>query len=223
MKFFTTLFVAAAAIVGKTVELPQSGRITSGVPAMSANEKRWEKAVVNASRKTEVRNSTKKIVTNKARYEKVSSQTGVPWYVIAALHYREASLSFTKHLHEGSPLTGRTKWVPKGRPKTGKPPFTWEYSAKDALEYDKFNLVKKWDIATMLDMMERYNGLGYRKKGIASPYLFGGTTAQERGKYVADGKFDKTVMDKQLGTVAIVKDLEAMGQIKFDPKKRISL
>jgi len=39
--------------------------------------------------------------------------------------------SFKLHLHNGDPLTARTVNVPKGRPKTGQPPFAWGISAKD--------------------------------------------------------------------------------------------
>ncbi len=38
-----------------------------------------------------------------------------------------------------------------------------------------------------------------------APYLWGGTTIQQPGKFVADHKFDKRVMDKQLGCAAIMK------------------
>lgn len=197
-------------------------RITSGMPTTSANARRWYAAKINPDRVNEVKRATSTIVTNKNRYVEVSQTTGVPWSIISVLHYRESSLSFKHHLHEGSPLTARTKYVPKGRPLTGNPPFTWKFSAEDALAYDGFTKVKSWTIDAALEKMEQYNGLGYRKRGLASPYLFGGTSEQDKGKYVADGKFDKNVYDKQLGTVALLKDLESRGDFVVK-KEKISL
>jgi lysozyme family protein len=50
----------------------------------------------------------RKLITNKARYQSIEAQTGVPWYMIAALHMRESDADFSTHLHNGDPLTGRT-------------------------------------------------------------------------------------------------------------------
>ena len=62
-----------------------------------------------------------------------------------------------------------------------------------------------WTIAYALFRNEGFNGFGYRNKGLRSPYLWGGTTHQQRGKYVRDGVFDSTVMDTQLGVAAVIK------------------
>ena len=70
---------------------------------------------------------------NWARYQDVGGKTGIPPYVIGIIHSLEASGRFDRHLHNGDPLTARTVQVPAGRPKSGKPPFTWEESAVDAL------------------------------------------------------------------------------------------
>ena len=51
---------------------------------------------------------------------------GIPWYVIAVIHYLESGLRFDGHLHNGDPLAGRTVHKPKGHPQTGTPPFTWK-------------------------------------------------------------------------------------------------
>lgn len=70
---------------------------------------------------------------NRARYESVGNPMGIPWHFIAAIHNLESSRSFLTHLHNGDPLTGRTFHRPPGRPASGNPPFTWEFSAADAL------------------------------------------------------------------------------------------
>ena len=79
------------------------------------------------------------LVANKNRYQTVSETQGTPWSFIAVVHNMEASLNFTKHLHNGDPLSSRTVQVPADRPKKGNPPFTWEESASDALS------IRDWD------------------------------------------------------------------------------
>src|SRR3954451_13268986 len=74
-----------------------------------------------------------RLLANRPRYEAVGTPLGTPWWVIATIHSLEASCSFTAHLHNGDPLHARTTHVPKGRPASGAPPFTWEVSARDAL------------------------------------------------------------------------------------------
>ena len=65
-----------------------------------------------------------------------------------------------------------------------------------------------WTIETELKFVEAFNGFGYRKKRLLSPYVWAATTKHtERGKYVADGKFDPNAVEKQLGAVAILKYL----------------
>lgn len=167
------------------------------------NLTRWNQA--KFTRSTAIERQAAQIRANRARYEAVSVKTGVPWDVLAVIHYREASCSFAGVLHNGERIIGtgrKTKLVPKGR----GPFSTWEDAAVDALmncaPYAGKN--KDWSLANTLDMLERYNGLGYRKKGIPSPYLWAGTDQYTSGKYVADGKFDRNFVDQQLGTAAIL-------------------
>ena len=164
-------------------------------------------AIIKSDRTSEAMKAADAIKANRERYEVVEKETGVPWWFIGALHYREASLSFKTHLHNGDSLSARTKNVPKGYPKAGSPPFTWEFSAVDALEYDKLTGLEWSSMQKALDRAEAYNGLGYKKKGLPSPYVWGGTSVQKAGKYVADGKFSATTWDKQLGVAAIWKAL----------------
>lgn len=171
----------------------------------------WDGAQVKPDRKTEVDRIADRIIANRATYETIERTTGVPWFWQGPVHYRESSLRFDRHLHEGSPLTGRTVNVPKGRPKTGSPPFTFAESAIDALTMDghKLQNVTRWSVERGLWEWERYNGFGSMRKGIASSYVWGGTTKQQPGKWVRDHVWDSTVMDKQLGTAAILKCIAA--------------
>ena len=93
----------------------------------------FDTCVINSAKYPEIDSFISKMLQSQARYTEVSTQTGVPWHIIAIIHCMEGSLSFAKHLHNGDPLTARTVKVPAGRPKTGTPPFSWEFSAEDAL------------------------------------------------------------------------------------------
>jgi len=132
-----------------------------------------------------------KISAAKPRYESVEKTTGVPWYFVAVVHYAETGLNFDTHLHNNDPLTDRTVSVPKGRPLSGSPPFTWEDSARDALELSGATRVQDWSIARFLFELEKHNGFGYRRRQINSPYLWNCTSQYSKGLYAGDGLFDR--------------------------------
>lgn len=150
-----------------------------------------------------------KILRSKNRYEKVALSTDVPWQAVAAIHSLEASLNFTRHLHNGDPLEHRTVHVPANRPISGTPPFTWEESAIDALRMKAPGFGNKWTIPQTLFFLEGYNGWGYRRHhpNVLTPYLWSMTNHYVKGKYVADGKFSETAVSKQIGAVPIIKTL----------------
>lgn len=184
--------------------------------------RRWAEAKIDPERGGAARAVARTMVANRRRYEEISAATkGVPWWFVALAHNRESGMDFGAHLHEGSPLTGRTRDVPKGRPVA--PPangrsYTFLESAIDALtmpgkEYDK---VGTWDVAEVFLRLEQYNGFGYRGQGIPSPYLWAGTNqSDERGKYVRDHVFDRNAPEKQLGCAAIMLALQDMGVVLF--------
>ena len=103
------------------------------------------------------------IVFNQARYRSVAESLGIPWYFVAAIHNMEASLSFSRHLHNGDPLSARTVHVPAGQPRNGEPPFSWEESAIDTLTL--WGLVGQidWSLAGTIYRLEGYNGWGSRQ------------------------------------------------------------
>lgn len=178
-----------------------------GADQNQINAARWQSFEVQKHRMQELRTIVGRIERARPRYEDVSRSTGVPWTVIAGLHNMEASGSFMLHLHEGSSLRFRTRYVPIGRPlPPAQPPFSWEYSAKDALLYDKMHL-KNWrDIGAALTAIEFYNGSGYARHHpeTPSPYLWAATTIERPGKYVADGKWSPTARSAQIGVAAIL-------------------
>lgn len=177
----------------------------------------FDTLVIRPERQKDVDDLVKKIDNNRSRYEDVGNPLNVPWFVIGVIHCLEASLSFKKHLHNGDPLTDRTKNVPAGLPKTGEPPFEWEFSAKDALRRRKLHQVGDWSVPSMLYQLEGYNGFGYRTRptGIFTPYLWSFSTHYEKGKYVQDGIFDPNAVSKQCGAAVLLRRMAEKNVITF--------
>lgn len=167
----------------------------------------WDTLKITPGKEQEIADTIDKIIANTPRYLVVSKATNVPWAVVAVIHYRESSLNFSRHLHNGDKLTARTTHVPAGRPKAGTPPFTWEESAIDAMRYKSMDKITDWEVPNMLFTLEKYNGMGYNKKGLLSPYIWSFSNHYFGGKYVADGKFDPKAVDKQCGVAVLLKHL----------------
>lgn len=166
----------------------------------------WAHLQIRSYRAADVEASARRILAGRERYQVVSQLTGVPWYVVGIIHKMECSHfpRFDQHLHNGDPLTRRTRLVPAGRPAAGSPPFTWEESAADALLLKKFDKVERWTIERIAYALELYNGWGYRKFGIPSPYLWSFTTAYTSGKYVADHVWSASAVSTQSGAMALL-------------------
>lgn len=151
-----------------------------------------------------------KILGHKDTYLEVVEGTNISWQFIGITHYREADCDFTCHPHNGDSLKKRTVNVPSGRPIEGNPPFSWQESAKDCyITLKKLDSIETWDIPTILDQLERFNGLGYRKyhPDVLSPYLWSFTNHYTIGKYASDGKFDPNLKDKQIGCAPLYRFL----------------
>ncbi|MBM4171533.1 MAG: hypothetical protein FJ214_06680 [Ignavibacteria bacterium] len=172
---------------------------------------------VRLDKLSEVEKLIKKIITHKTRYESVSNQLSIPWFVIAALHNMESSVNFNCHLHNGDPLTSRTTHVPSGRPVSGNPPFTWEESAKDSISFQRLDRWNDWTISGSLFKIEEYNGWGYRSKHpeVLSPYLWSGSNHYTKGKYVADGRWSDTAVSNQIGAAVILRRMIEKNLITF--------
>jgi|SRR5215467_400460 len=143
------------------------------------------------------------LVAAKDRYIQVTARTTVPWFVIAVIHEREASQSWTANLAQGDPWNKVSIHIPSGRG-----PFTsWEDAACDALNNCPPYIADEqdWSIGGILLALEQYNGMGYVKRHMASPYLWAGTDQYSKGKYVADGHFDPNAVDHQLGCAGLLK------------------
>lgn len=192
----------------------------------------WNNLTIDKNREEQVHDVCSRIMAYKKKYEKVAKIGAekakqyftnktedeintknietIPWWYIAALHYRESNCDFDRILQNGQKIIGTgkvTTWVPKGRG-----PFnSWAESAVDALFVLKgYETFRTWSIYDCIARAERYNGLGYRYRigdhGHAeySPYLFSGTNfSDETGKFYFDGKYKANMIDKQIGVCAV--------------------
>ncbi len=64
-----------------------------------------------------------------------------------------------------------------------------------------------WSPGGALTLLELYNGTGYEAHGEPSPYLWGATNHEVRGKFTADGHYSAQAWDNQLGCAALLKVL----------------
>ena len=182
--------------------------ISINVGQLTAEYQRlWDSAIILDSKRPLVETIRRAIRKNQGSYEHVASKIGCPWELVSCIHNMESSLRFDRHLHNGDPLTARTVHVPKGRPKSGTPPFTWEESAVDSLVntswWDQWD---DWTVPGSLYMLERYNGWGHRRyhPSVLTPYLWSWTNHYTQGKYAADGKWDPNLISQQCGCVPIL-------------------
>jgi lysozyme family protein len=186
----------------------------------------WNAASIKSTALPKVKLAYDKMIANKPRYEAVANRlnmAGVPWYLIAVIHYRESDFNFNTHLHNGDSLKARTVNVPINRPNfapaNGKV-YTWEESTIDALMMkiiEPKTMIEAWSkgktdnsIQSLLHKLETWNGSGYRpsslgSKAIPSPYLWSDSSIQQAGKYIADSKFSATTTDQQLGAATLLK------------------
>lgn len=193
-------------------------------------EKLWPTATLNFERTKEIDSVLAKLMPGKSRYDTVAKTlgNGIPWWFILMCHAMEAGgkdFPFDYHLHCGDPLWGRTTHVPAGRPKANprggtKPPsmdnqYSWEESALDALRFSGYDQYKSWTLGECLWLFEKFNGTGYRKRGVPSPYVWSYTSIYKKGKYVADGKYDPEAISRQPGCAAYLIRLKDKGLVSL--------
>ncbi|MBE0623313.1 MAG: hypothetical protein IH606_00750 [Burkholderiales bacterium] len=173
---------------------------------------------IRAQRANEVEKLCSSLIGNKDRYMAVAKSFAMPWHIVAVIHNMESSQNFNRHLHNGDPLTARTRNVPAGRPKSGEPPFSWEASAADALGMKKFEDWTDWTIPGSLYRIEGYNGWGYRlyHPDVKSPYLWSGSNQYSAGKYVSDGTWSATASSAQCGAAVLMRRLAERGDVETE-------
>lgn len=159
------------------------------------------------------------ILSYKARYMAVQQRTGIPalWYMV--INERESASDFGTYLGNGQSLRRVTTLVPAGR----GPWASWEDGATDATTYDHVGRPgpEGWTWAWFLFKCEGWNGFGPRLHGRHTGYLWSGTQVYDNdahggGKYVADGVWDATAHDAQLGCYPLARAL-----VQLDPSLNI--
>lgn len=190
---------------------------------------------INPGREKEFEGYAKFAMAHKDVYLQAEKATRTPWPLLTVFHRRESErtrkgqdpCNFDTYLGNGQPLNIRTTIEPDGRGPFCRslPASTDEFIAGciDALAIDGLSNVMqpgdRWDLGTfwaswplekMIFFAEKLNGLGYWYKGMPSPYIWGGSNIQVRGKYVRDGVFDPNEMDTQPGCAPMLWMLGAL-------------
>lgn len=167
-----------------------------------ANLTRWNAASIKPELVETFDQVARRLIAAKKRYQVVEDRTHVPWPVIAVIHERESSQSWMASLAQGDPWNQVSIHVPRGR----GPFSSWEAAAIDALAVCPPHAAAwdDWSIGGALTLLEQYNGLGYARMGLPSPYIWAGTDQYHAGKYIADGHFDPHAIDHQLGCAGLL-------------------
>lgn len=159
----------------------------------------YESARLKPSMLWQIRLAGQHILHYRHQYEPVAERAGIPWWTLGLIHMREASGDFNLRIKDGSPLRGSESWSDSALA-TIKP-------------RNKHGLTVSGDVEAEGQFCEEWNGLGYRARGINSPYLWSGTQHYLEGKYVRDGEFNSSFVDKQPGVMAVRKWLETEGHL----------
>jgi lysozyme family protein len=190
-------------------EVPSPVKSTDFADLKAEYEAEWAACEVVAEKREVVSGFyLTRLREHRDKYQQVADRfQQMPWYFVGIIHAMETGFRFDLHLHNGDPLSARTVRVPRGRPASGDPPFSWKFSATDAMEYEGFDRIADWSVPHILYLFEKYNGFGYRHKGLRTPYLWSFSNLYDKGKYVADGVFDPDAVSKQCGAAVLLKQL----------------
>lgn len=191
---------------------PPTGRVATD--RRDEYEELFDTCIARPDKIDKVNWCAKKLLDKQDEYIAVGDALNIPWWFIGAIHGLESGFAFDRHLHNGDPLTARTKRVPPGRPVDGAPPFVWEVSARDALRYMKLDQWGDWSVSGALYQWEAYNGFGYRKYKINSPYLWSFSNHYDRGRYIRDHVFDTEATSNQCGAATLLRSLVNAGMVE---------
>lgn len=165
----------------------------------------YRDAVLRPDMSSSVAAAARRIAANRARYEPIAVATGVPWYVIGILHAVQCEMQFDRNLRDGMPLA-----------RSSDRAETFEDAAIQALRSVGLNRIRDWSIARVAWALETWNGFGYRREGIHSPFLWSGTTMYESGLFIAPGVFSRVTVAKACGGMAILKVLLEIEPLAVD-------
>ena len=171
----------------------------------------WDRMEIKKDRAREFEDYANYAIGHKDIYQEVEKRTthgrvDVHWYHVAVLHRREDP-RFDRYLGNGQSLYRRTTIVPKGRgpfPRRGEDAREgFIRGCLDALIIDGVDKVIDWRLEKILYFAEVFNGGGYARRGLPSPYNCG-TNIQRPGKFVADRAFRSNVWDVQPGCAPLL-------------------
>lgn len=167
----------------------------------------WNQMTIKPERLAEFTKDAKFAIAHKDRYLEVEKATGLPWMMVAILHRRESDSDFDTYLGNGQSLHHVTTIVPKGR----GPFASFLEGAIDAVKVEGWRDVSDWRLEKMLYYTLLFNG-AYSAQ---SPYVWGGTNIQQRGKFIRDHVYDANVWDPQPGTAPLFKTIADLDHIHY--------
>lgn len=214
-QLFTPKSVSAAQVLPikppPAVPVDNSGPIKAAPIAAAEYEAKYNICFARPQNLSELKSVCGKILANMARYKEVELATGVPWKIVGCIHEKEASLNFNTYLQNGDRLFNSAGVaVPTTDVPRGVGPFnpqTWVNAAIHALGGQGAHTSAPRSIGYWLGWAEAYNGLGYRKRGLPSPYIWSFTDQYSKGHYIRDGVFDPNAVDANPGVAAMIKTM----------------
>ena len=136
-------------------------------------------------------------------YQRVLAQTGVSMYFVGLLHWMECGCDFERQILNGERWASRTTRHP-----VGYGPFASWFDAAQVALYKLTQRALLWDVPTTLRELEKWNGYGYRRADVHSPYLWGLTNhGMGVGKFEKDGQYNALAKTKQVGAGIVLKAL----------------
>ena len=191
-------------------------RVSLDQPLREEYRERFRSCVIDPGRIPAVDAIVAAMEADRFRYQRVGDGLGIPWFVVAILHYLESRRDFSVHLHNGDPLTARTFTEPAGRPLAGEPPFSWEASAVDALQQRLLHRWSDWSLEGVLFKLEAYHGWHYRLRqpAVASPYLWSFSNHYQRGKFVTTDIWNDNAVVDYCGGGVLLRRLAELDRVQ---------
>lgn len=169
-------------------------------------KKMWDTLALLSKHKKEINAVCAKVRSGQGQYSVVESVTKVPWYVVGIIHQMECSGDWSRNIANGQPWNKVTTITPAGRG-----PFeSWRDAAIDAMTLLSDVFPSIWTVESISKYFENYNGMGYAKHNVNSPYLYSfSNNGVGVGKYVGEkpgvpAHYDSNAVSDQCGAITIL-------------------
>lgn len=173
-------------------KIPKASKATTYSGLRKEHLADWERMAILPAHLSTVDWFVNQILEGKESYDKVASETGVPAFLIGAIHGRESTFNFARTIRDGKNAVLPEAWIDDA--------IT---VVREELASIYPNKISSWGPAECLYFLLRYNGVGYRLNGpprpMRSPYVFSMSDHYKVGKYTSDGNFDPDHVDVQVG------------------------